>query len=315
LEGCLPGGRAFRRVSGATKFALAAMARAVEDARFSPETFGGERTGLIVTITHGGAPYSVQFHREIVQDGPSAASPLHFSESVPNAPAGNGAMAFHVRGPVHTLIGEEPVGAQAVALAADLLRAGQVERCLVAGTEEWSAVIAHAYAQVDHARRKRHSGEDPLPLGEGAIALVMERAASAALRGITPRAVIAGWHCDRCLESQIPRATAGVVRDAFAGAGREPAAADHVLSPLGRFRRAALQGCLAARGPAAVAPIWVDLTPAVGNPPGASALFQIAASAWLLDAGRVNGPVLVVSTGVVGTLSAVVLSRAESARA
>jgi 3-oxoacyl-[acyl-carrier-protein] synthase II len=311
LEERLSGGRAFRRVSGATKFALAAMACAVEDARFSPETFGGERAGLIVTITHGGAPYSVQFHREMLLDGATGASPLHFSESVPNAPAGNGAIAFHVRGPVHTLIGEEPVGAQAVALAAGLLRAGAVERCLVAGTEERSEVVSHAYAQIDRARRMGRPQEAVPPFGEGAVALVMELATTAASRGVTPRAVMAGWRLDRYPTDRMAEGTADVVRGAFAATRHAPDAADHILPPLGRFRQAAVQGCLAARGPTAAAPAWVDLAPAVGNPAGASALFQIAASAWLLAAGKADGPGLVVSTGVVGTLSAVVLSHGE----
>jgi 3-oxoacyl-(acyl-carrier-protein) synthase len=290
------------------------MARAVEDARFSPETFGGERAGLIVTITHGSAPYSVQFHREILLGGASGASPLHFSESVPNAPTGNGAIAFRVRGAVHTLIGEEPVGAQAISLAAELLQAGLVERCLVVGTEEWSAVIAHAYAQVDHARRRGRRGEDAPPFSEGAVALVVERATTAASRGLTPHAVVAGWHLARCPVERIADGTAGVVRDAFATMGNGPAAADHILPPLGRFRRAAVEGCLAARGPTAGAPAWVDLAPAVGNPPGASALFQIAVSAWLLAAAKARGPGLIVSTGAAGTLAAVVLSGVERMR-
>jgi hypothetical protein len=59
----------------------------------------------------------------------------------------------------------------------------------------------------------------------------------------------------------------------------------------------------------------VDLAPAIGNPVGASLLFQVAASAWLIAAGKAAGPGLVVSTGISGTLSAVVLSRMGRVRA
>jgi 3-oxoacyl-[acyl-carrier-protein] synthase II len=104
LEELLLGGRAFRRVSGATKFALAAMGLAVADAGLSPQTFGGPDAGIIVGLTHGGAPYSVRFHRELMLEGRLAASPSHFSESVPNAPAGNAAIAARPR--AYTLIGE-----------------------------------------------------------------------------------------------------------------------------------------------------------------------------------------------------------------
>ncbi len=314
LEDRLGGDRAFRRVSGATKFALAAMALAVGDARFSPETFGGESTGLIVTITHGGAPYSVQFHREMLLDGAARASPLHFSESVPNAPAGNGAIAFRIRGAVHTLVGEEPVGAQAVALAASLLQAGCVERCLVVGAEEWSEVVTHAYAQIDHARRGARGGDRVPPFGEGATALVVEGAMAAAARGVAPYAAVAGWSLDRHPTDRVSCGTSGVVRSAFARTGEGPASADHVLLPTGRYRQAAIQGCLAARGETAAPPIWVDLAPAIGNPVGASTLFQVAASSWLIAAGKAAGPGLVVSTGISGTVSAVVLSRTGRVR-
>ncbi len=153
LEQYLENARSFRRVADATKFALASMALAIGDAGFRPADFGGERAGLVVGISHGAVTYAVEFHRTLLLEGPLPASPLHFSESVPNAPAGNGAIAFRIRGPVHTLIGEEPVGTQAVDLAASLLYDGFVDRCLVAGTEEWNEVVAHAYAQMDHARR------------------------------------------------------------------------------------------------------------------------------------------------------------------
>jgi hypothetical protein len=108
---------------------------------------------------------------------------------------------------------------------------------------------------------------------------------------------------------------AGVVRDAFASTRHAPAEADHILSPTGRYRGAAVHGCLAARGHTAAAPVWVDLAPAIGNPVGASLLFQVAASAWLIAAGKAAGPGLVVSTGISGTLSAVVLSRMGRVRA
>ncbi len=309
LEEYLPGGRAFRRVSGATKFALAAMALAVRDAGFSVESVGGEGAGLVAAITHGGVPYSVRFHREMLLEGRLAASPLHFSESVPNAPAGNGAIAFHVRGPVHTLIGEESVGAQAIDLAAGLLCTGRVTRCLVVGTEEVSEVVAQAYARIDRARRGGAAGNGIPPFGEAAAALVLELEDAAVQRGIAPHAVIAGWEIGRCPTDAMGEGVAGLVREVCSAAGCHPAATDHVLVPTGRYRQDVVRGCLAARGSAAGPPVWVDLAPAVGNAAGASNLLQAAASAALIGAGKAGGPGLAVSTGITGTLSVMVLSR------
>jgi 3-oxoacyl-[acyl-carrier-protein] synthase II len=310
LETHLEGGRAFRRASGATAFALAAMGLAVADAGFSVGTFGGQDAGIVVGITHGGAAYSVQFHRELTVEGCLAASPLHFAESVPNAPAGNAAIAFRVRGPVHTLIGEEPVGTQVIDVAADLLRTGLVSRCLVAGTEEWSDVVAHAYGQVDRARRARRGAAevDSPPLSEGAAALVLEVERVAAARGGRPQAVLDGWALATGEAGGAAGAMASAVAAACRAAGRRAAEVDHVVLPTREARRAAREAGVAARGPAGP-PVWVDLADAIGNPPGASNLLQVAVSAALLSAGTLQGPGLVLSAGLGGTVSAVVLSR------
>jgi 3-oxoacyl-[acyl-carrier-protein] synthase II len=290
------------------------MTLAVADAGFSLEDFGGQRTGLIVGITHGAVSYAVEFHRSLLQDGPRQASPLHFSESVPNAPAGNGAIALHIRGPVHTLIGDEPVGAQVIDLAANLLRADYIDRCLVAGTEEWNAVVAHAYGQHDRAARRGQETDTTPPLCDGAAALVLEPEGVVARRGVSPHAVIAGWSLGRCLGTPLAEATAEVVEEAFRGTGCHASDLDHVLLPTGRHRRAAKQGVASVRGSATQPPIWLDLLPIIGNPMGASNLLQVASAALLVSAGKMNGPGLALSTGIHGTLSAVVVSRANPAR-
>jgi hypothetical protein len=291
------------------------MALAVTDAGFSPAAFGGERAGLIVGITHGAVNYSVQFHRTLLLEGALGASPLHFSESVPNAPAGNGAIAFQIHGPVHTLIGEEPVGAQAIDCAADLLRRGLVDRCLVVATEEWNEVVAHAYAQIDRAAGRRAGSDDAPPLGEGAAALVLELESTAACRGTTPYAVISGWSLGRCFAKRMDEGTAGIVRQAFRATPHRLAEADHVLPPTGRFRRAAIRGVILARGEGMNPPKWLDLLPVVGNPAGSTNLLQVATSASLISTGTVRGPGLALTTGVEGTVSTVVVSRADAVRA
>jgi hypothetical protein len=98
LEEYLESARLFRRVAGATKFALAAMALAVSDTGFSAESFGGERVGLIVAIVHGAVPYSVQFHRTLVLEGPLSASPLHLPNLCQMPRRGTGPLRFRSAG-------------------------------------------------------------------------------------------------------------------------------------------------------------------------------------------------------------------------
>ena len=313
IETYLENARSFRRVAEVTKFALTSMALAIADAGFRAADFGGERVGLVVGISHGALTYAVEFHRTLLREGPLSASPLHFSESVPNAPAGNGAIAFRIRGPVHTLIGDEPVGTQVIDLASNLLYDGCVDRCLVAGTEEWNEVVAHAYTQMDHVHRNGRDRGDAPPLSDGAAALVLELESAVARRGAMSHAVLSGWHVGRCLADSVEDATAEAIRAAFGPTGHRVAEADHVVSPTGRHRRAAARGVVAARGNAAEQPMWLDLLPVLGNPMGASNLFQVAASAALISKGTMKGPGLVVSTGIQRTLAAAVLSAANRA--
>lgn len=315
LEETLEGARPFRRVAGSTKFALAAMAQAIGDAGFAPGGFGGDRAGILVGITHGAVPYSVEFHRQLKLEGPLAASPMHFAESVPNASAGNAAIAFRVQGPVHTLIGEEPVGAQAIDLAAGLLRAGLLDRCLVAGTEEWSEVIAQAYRQIDRASGRDRDPGDLTPMSEGAAALVLELEGALSRRGGAPRAVLSGWSLAHRRTDSMEDAIAAVGCQACRQAGTAIAEMEHLLLPTGRHRRAARRGIEAARADRARPPIWVDLAPAIGNPVGAAHLVQVGVSAALLDTGRLQGPGLAVAAGIAGTLSAVVVSAANREQA
>jgi hypothetical protein len=87
--------------------------------------------------------------------------------------------------------------------------------------------------------------------------------------------------------------------------------ADHVLPPTGRHRSAAMRAALLAREAGAGPARWLDLLPALGNPAGAANLLQVATSAALISAGKVAGPGLALATGIEGTVSAVVLSKAD----
>jgi 3-oxoacyl-[acyl-carrier-protein] synthase II len=307
LEGFLHNARLFRRGAAATRSALAAAALALEDADIGARGFGGERAGLVVGVTHGAINYSTQFHGGLLGQGPAGASPLFFAESVLNAPAGNGAIAFGIHGPVHTLVGDETVGTQAIDLAAFLLALETVERCLVIGTEEWSDIVRDAYGRAGRLNRESGDGAPEPPSG-AAAALVLELPEAAARRGAVPRAVLSGWTLCRGGDGGMERGIADAVREGFRRSGLSCAAADHVVLPTGPYRAAARRGAVLARGPDAPGLREVDLRPLAGHPVGAANLLQIAASATLLSAGRVRGPGLVVAAGLERTVSAAVLT-------
>ncbi len=99
---------------------------------------------------------------------------------------------------------------------------------------------------------------------------------------------------------------AATIREAFRASSHRPEEADHLLPPTGRLRDAAMRAAALARMERTAS---IDLLPLIGNPAGAANLLQVATSAVLLAAGHFRGPGAVLTTGIEGTASAVVMSR------
>lgn len=154
--------RRFRRIAPLSQYALVAARHALADAGL--KSLDADSTAVIMGLTHGALNYTQQFHGALAEEGPGSVSPLLFSDSVLNAPAGNVSIYLAVRGPVHTLVGGAEAGIKAMALAHRLLSEGTVERAVVISAEELNELSLHCYARLG-------SG----PLGEGAAALVLER--------------------------------------------------------------------------------------------------------------------------------------------
>lgn len=172
----------FRRIARVSQYAIASAALAINDAGLKPGIYQPERTGLVMCVTHGAIDYSSRFHRELVNGGPQAASPLLFSDSVLNAPAGNLSNYLGIRGSVHTLIGSSAVAFDAIRLGRKLLLSGKADCCLVGAAEELNEISYHTYARFGF-------GFSP---GEGAAMFLLERRKDAEERGRRPYAVING---------------------------------------------------------------------------------------------------------------------------
>lgn len=315
LEDFLENARSFRRVANSTKFCLAAVALALRDAGLPQVRPDGARTGVVIGVTHGALAFSAQFHGGLLRDGPEAASPMLFAESVLNAAAGNVAIAFGVRGPVHTLIGEETVGAQAIGTALGLLRLGVVDRCVVAATEERSDLIENAYRQMDRAASRSTPEEDPPPpTGEGAAALVVEQQEAAVRRGARFPVPVLSVRCSRDGQGEMSDSVAGVVKEELASLGKRGEEIRHVVVPTGRNRGPVTRGALRALGQRGAGTPRFDIAPRVGNPFCAAVLLQASLSAALLSTGDAPGAGLVLASGISRTFSVVLLGESPWGR-
>ena len=135
--------------------------------------------------------------------GPGRVSPLLIPMNMPNGSAAYVGLEVGARAGVHTTVSACASGAEAVAHGLDLIQLGRADVVVVGGTEACIHRLNIAgFAQMramstrndepELASRPFDKARDGFVLGEGAGALVIERASSAAARGRTPYAVLAG---------------------------------------------------------------------------------------------------------------------------
>jgi 3-oxoacyl-(acyl-carrier-protein) synthase len=174
----LPAGKSLRRASNHVLFGIAAAAEALREA-------GGEippeECGLVVASALGSVNFSYRLWKDLIASGPLGASPVLFSEGVPNALAGHVAHALKLLGPGHMLGAAADSGLRAVALARDLLEQGRARRVLVAASEERSELATRAYRRLGvvakeppHGSRRGATRGRELVMSEGAGALVLD---------------------------------------------------------------------------------------------------------------------------------------------
>ncbi len=158
-----------RRTSPISKFAAAAVAEALGEARLADIAAGKLRVGVIFTLTNGCVNYSNRFFGEALTD-PALASPILFPETVFNAPSSHLSAMIGSAAPNDTLVADSTGFFSGIDLAAEWLERGDVDGCVVVSAEEVDWLSAEGL---------RHYSRDYLP-SEGAGAIYLEAAAGPA---------------------------------------------------------------------------------------------------------------------------------------
>ncbi len=132
----------------------------------------------------------VEHQGAYLRDGMRMLTPFHFPNTVFNATAGMVAIELGLNGPNSTVVGYDVSGEYALTYAWMLLRQGMAERIVVVGADDLCPALLEGLHDMGLPRRAAASGMPPfsrsaeglLP-SEGAGALLLERAGSAARRG------------------------------------------------------------------------------------------------------------------------------------
>jgi 3-oxoacyl-[acyl-carrier-protein] synthase II len=192
-----------RRLDRCEAIALIAAREAWTDAGLTDAAPEPERLAVSLGSGIGGIVTLLAQDDILEASGPRRVSPHTVPMLMPNGPAAWVGLELGARAGVHSMSSACATGAEAIALGLDIIRSGRADVVLAGGTE---AVIHQlpiaGFASMramstrndepERASRPWDKARDGFVLGEGAAALVLERADHAAARGARSYATLAG---------------------------------------------------------------------------------------------------------------------------
>lgn len=204
--GCIPGFQAkkyipamkARRMSRFSQIALIASREAWKMSGFESNEYDPERFGVIVGTGLGSIESTDVFYEGLVKRGPLETNPMLFPETVQNIAAAHISIELGISGPNTTFSQGDISGESAIFYAAGLIRKGVSDAILVCGADELTEPLVAGMKSL-----RVLSGSETLTpfdkkrngivLGEGAAAIVIERAENADKRGATVLGHIRGF--------------------------------------------------------------------------------------------------------------------------
>jgi len=182
-----------KRMDRCEQLALIAARQAWRDAGLADDSVEPARRGVVIGTGIGGALTLVAQHDGIRTRGLRGVSPQCIPMIMPNGPAAMVGLEFRARAGVHAPMSACASGAEAIAWAWRMIKAGEADVVLAGGADACitPAIMAgfvrarsmsSRNASPDAASRPFDADRDGFVLGEGAGIVVLERAEFAAAR-------------------------------------------------------------------------------------------------------------------------------------
>ncbi len=160
--------RKLRRIDHFTRMTLLAAYRALDDAQTLEEL--PTKLGIIVCSGYGPSLTTFDFLDSIIDDGAHLASPLSFSHSVHNIPAGVLSMLLGVSCPQTTICQLRAPVQTGLQTAVLWLAEKRVDRILFGAVDETTPILEETTARLCAEKNK----PQPLPIGEGAAFFLLD---------------------------------------------------------------------------------------------------------------------------------------------
>ncbi|MDT3395877.1 beta-ketoacyl-[acyl-carrier-protein] synthase family protein [Streptomyces sp. B1866] len=303
-----------RRMDRLAVLSVVSTAKALADAGLTAD----ERVGVVFGTGTGPMEAMEKFVLPLFDEGPAAADPSVFPNTVYNQAAGQVATHLGLRGPTSTVSAGHATGAATVAYAADLLSAGHADALVCTVTDTLTEQVARAYAATGAAstRVPGAPADGRFTLAEGSVALVLERLSAARARGATVLGEVLG----QGMASDASRARLWdprgrglelAMRRALDDAGLGPEGVGEVwlsaagLTAADRAEEAAVARVFDTADPARHAPKTV-----LGEPMGVGGALCLALALWTGRSGT-GGPALVNSSSLGGSHVSLVVAAGD----
>ncbi|MGY1644455.1 beta-ketoacyl-[acyl-carrier-protein] synthase family protein [Geodermatophilus sp. SYSU D00703] len=192
-----------RRLDRSQQVAVVAAEEAWRESGAADAGVAPERVAVVFGTGIGGALTLLGQDDVLEQKGPKRVSPFTIPMLMPNGPAAAVGLAVGAKGGVHAPVSACASGAEAIRWGLDLIRFDRADVVLVGGAEAvvhplpmagFAAMRAMSTRndEPERASRPFDKARDGFVLGEGAAALVLERADAAKARGARVHARLAG---------------------------------------------------------------------------------------------------------------------------
>jgi 3-oxoacyl-[acyl-carrier-protein] synthase II len=186
------------------QYALAAGVEAVEDAKIDFSQVDPTRAGALVGSGIGGILTVLEWHRVILEKGPSRVSPFFIPSLIVNMASGQLSLRYKLKGPNSSVVTACATGNHAIGDAFKIIQRGDADLMVAGGSE---AIIDElpigGFAQMKalstrndeptRASRPFDADRDGFVPGEGAGVVVLENAEHARRRGARIYAEIIGY--------------------------------------------------------------------------------------------------------------------------
>jgi 3-oxoacyl-[acyl-carrier-protein] synthase II len=193
-----------RRTDPLNRYAMVAAALALKNSKLEVRASNSDRIGMVMSLNYGSIAVQERFRDSLVKDGIEKMSAKHFPSMVVSTIGGTVSQAFNLRGPNSTIAEGISGGLHGIIHASELLYGdANHDAMVVVGADEIGAMLFHVFDKRGWLAPTEkdqicelgayQSGKLGWLLGEGGVALVIERASVARARGAKPLAALSGY--------------------------------------------------------------------------------------------------------------------------